>query len=159
MASKKHLHSMKRPSPDSDIVFQVKTEDCLLVWPRVAEFLEEALTRGLESSGADPDYDIGHIQNFVISGQWMLIVVVDKDSNIKGALTVAFIDYPLSRVAFITSIGGKMILSKDHMTQLNNVLREAGATKIQGMARKSIARLSGRLGFSDSNRLVERSIK
>jgi hypothetical protein len=60
-----------------------------------------------------------------------------------------------NRVAFITLIGGKLISNKDTFEQMSNILRHAGATKIQGMARPAIARLWKRYGFEERTTLVE----
>jgi hypothetical protein len=74
---------------------------------------------------------------------------------VHGAATVSFANYPKNRVAFITLIGGKLISNKDTFGQFSNILRNAGATKIQGMARPAIARLWKRYGFEERTILVE----
>ena len=56
---------------------------------------------------------------------------------------------------FVTSIGGRLISSPETFKQLKDVVKNAGATKIQGGARKSIARLWRRFGFYERNVIVE----
>jgi hypothetical protein len=64
----------------------------------------------------------------------------------------------LRLLAFITTIGGKSISDKDSYNNFCNVLKTHGATKIQGAARESVARLWRRLGFKNKHIIVERTI-
>lgn len=121
------------------------------VWPMVSGFLEDALSK-LEGS---PDYNLSHVQMFLTSGQWLLLVAVDENNAIHGAATVSFINYPLHRVAFITAIGGKLVSSTDTFQQLSALLKQRGATKIQGFGREAIVRLWKRYNFEPRDTLVE----
>ena len=125
------------------------------VWPQVKDFLQEALVKGEPVPEWSDNYDISHVQGFLTSGAWELIVAVDEKSVIHGCCTVSFANYPKNRVAFITLIGGKLISSQETFEQLSNILRLAGATKIQGMARPAIARLWRQFGFEQRTTLVE----
>lgn len=127
----------------------VPTEFCAKTWPQVEKYIEEARKHGYG------DYTIDQIKLLVNMGQWLLVVAVDEQGVIHGALTTSFINYPNDRVAFVTSIGGKLISSKETFKQLSDLLKAQGATKIQGMARESIARLWRRYGFEERSRLVE----
>jgi hypothetical protein len=124
-------------------------------WPMVKPFIVEAMEKG----GAFPDwaasYTVDHIQGFLTSGQWLLLVAIDEENTIQGATTVSFINYPLHRVAFVTAIGGKLISSQDTFEQLKTLLKQRGATKIQGYGRESIVRLWKRYNFEPRNTLVE----
>ena len=120
-------------------------------WPLISGYLEEAL----EKLEGQPDYNIHHVQLFLTSGQWLLIVAVDEQNKIHGAATVSFINYPLSRVAFITAIGGKLISNDDTFEQLKAILASRGATKIQGFGREAIVRLWKRYNFEPKSTLVE----
>jgi hypothetical protein len=124
-------------------------------WPLIKPFIEEALTKG----GDFPDwawgYNIDHIQAYVTSGQWLLLAAVDEENVIHGACTVSFINYPLHRIAFVTAIGGKLISNKDTFEQLKLLMKQRGATKIQGYGRDSIVRLWKRYNFEPRNTLVE----
>ena len=121
------------------------------LWPLVEGYLEDALSK-VEGS---PDYNIHHIQSFLTSGQWLLLVALDEQNQVHGAATVSFINYPLSRVAFITAIGGKLISSDDTFEQLKAILSSRGATKIQGFGREAIVRLWKRYNFEPKSTLVE----
>jgi hypothetical protein len=121
------------------------------VWPFVEGYLQSAL----EKDGTCTDYNIHHVQMFLTSGQWMLLVAVDEDNAVHGAATVSFINYPLSRVAFITTTGGKEIAGPELLAQLKAIVKQHGATKIQAFGRDSMVRLLSKSGFQPRNTLVE----
>jgi hypothetical protein len=118
-------------------------------WPLVEKYIVDA-----QQYGGD-DYTVEQVKVYLSSGQWVLIVAVDELGVIHGAATSTFINYPNDRVAFITFIGGSLVSSKEVVTQLGNLLKGFGATKIQGAARESIARLWRRFGFEERYRVVE----
>lgn len=119
-------------------------------WPVVKGYIEDAL-----SKSEAPDYTIDHVQMYLTSGQWLLLVATDDDNAVHGAATVSFINYPLNRVAFITTIGGKLISNDNTFEQLKTLLKSRGATKIQGFGRPAIVRLWQRYNFEPRNTLVE----
>lgn len=120
-------------------------------WPLV----EKHLKRALEYAG--DDYTIDQVKVYVSSGQWLLIGFLDEN-EIKGALTVSFVNYPNKRVAFITLIGGKLIANQDTYKQLSNICKAHGATKIQGAGRPAIVRLWRKLGFKERYAIVENNL-
>jgi hypothetical protein len=138
-------------------VHYVETEHVSQVWPKVASFLEDALTSSPEFPDWYPNYNIHHLQMFLTNGAWLLIVAVE-DGEICGACTVSFVNYPLHRIAFVTAIGGKLIISRNSVNQLKHILKQRGATKIQGYGRESIVRLWQRYGFEPRLTLVETQI-
>ena len=123
------------------------------VWHLVEPFIAEALTKGESSDSAN--YEVPHVQVYLTTGAWLLVVAVDENNAIQGAATVSFLNYPVHRVAFVTAIGGKLISNEDTFTQFSNLLKQRGATKIQGFARESVVRLWGRYNFKPINTLVE----
>lgn len=123
------------------------------VWADVEAFIKSAE----EKSGAT-EYGTEHIKVYLVTNQWMLLVAADEDKKIHGAAAVNFINYPNDRVAFITAIGGKLIANEDTYAQMCGLLKNCGATKIQGMARESVARLWKRFGFEERSILVETKI-
>lgn len=122
------------------------------VWPSVEGFIASA-----NAYGAD-DYTLDQIKLLVGSGQWLLLVASDEENKIQGAATVVFQNYPNDRIAFVTFIGGKLISSKQTYEQMVGILKANGATKIQGAARESIARLWKRYGFYERHIIVETKI-
>ena len=121
-------------------------------WPLVEHFLADALKWG------EDDYTVEQAKTYLARGDWLLLVAVDEENSIHGAAAVNFNNMPNDRVAFITAIGGKLISSKDTYGQLTALLKGYGATKIQGAARESIARLWTRYGFKERYRIVEAKI-
>jgi hypothetical protein len=104
------------------------------------------------------DYTLDQVKGFVCSGQWLLLVAVDEQGAIHGAATVSFLNMPNDRIAFVTFIGGRLVSSKESVRQLKEIFKALGATKIQGAARESIARLWHRFGFEERYRIVETKI-
>jgi hypothetical protein len=88
-------------------------------------------------------------------GQWLLLVATDEENKVHGAATVSFLNYPMARVAFITLIGGRLVSNKETFEQLKDILKQRGATKVQGYGRESIVRLWKRYGFEPRTTLVE----
>lgn len=128
----------------------VATNNVYQIWDLVEPFLRSA-----EEKSGEAEYNLDHIKMYLTSGQWQLLVVLGEGKTVVGAISVNFINYPLDRVAFITAIGGKLIASKDGYESFCQVLKAFGATKIQGAARESVARLWKRLGFEERAILVE----
>lgn len=118
-------------------------------WPLVEKFLEDALQWG------EDDYTIEQVKVFVTKGDWMLLVAVDEEGLIHGAAAVNVYNMPNDRVAFVVAIGGRLISNDETYAQLCGLVKSFGATKIQGVARESIAKLWKRYGFKERYILVE----
>ena len=125
------------------------------VWPMVEGYIQEALDKGGDFPEWAAGYDLSHIQAFLTSGQWLLLVATDEESKVHGAMTVSFINYPMHRVAFVTTTGGKFIANPELLEQLKALVKLRGATKIQAFCRDSMVRLLARSGFEPRNTLVE----
>ena len=121
-------------------------------WPLV----EKYIAASQEFDGED--YTVEQIQVYLATGQWLLVVAVDEQGAVHGAMTVAFINYPSSRVAFVTSTGGKLIVNKNSLEQLKLIVKQYGATKIQAAVRPSMAKLLNRTGFYERYITVETKI-
>jgi len=118
------------------------------VWPQVKDHIAAAMEH---SKG---DYTVDHVQAYVTSGRWLLLVAAEGET-IHGAATVDLFNRPNARVALVTAIGGKLISNQETFAQLKSVLASFGATVIEGAARESIARLWSRYGFEEKYRIVE----
>ena len=119
------------------------------VWPSVQGFIENALKFGGD------DYTIDQAKMYIADGSWLLLVASDEEKNIHGACAVKISNMPNYRVAFVIAIGGKLISNHETFAQLCGLLKFFGATRIQGVARESIARLWKRYGFKERYTLVE----
>lgn len=131
----------------------VQKEHVQQTWPLVYGYIEESISKGLPSESLD--YSIDNVRWYVASGHWLLLVAVDEDSQIHGAMTISFIDLPLNRIAFITTTGGKHIINRETFDQLQAVVKFHGATKIQAMARDSMVKLLKTCDMVPCNTLME----
>ena len=117
------------------------------VWPKVEDYIKWALDY-------QTDYTIEHVKTFVTTGAWVLLVAVDDAGEVKGASVIQFFNRPNDRVAFVISMGGKLISNRETFQQFSDLLKAFGATAIEGAARESIARLWKRYGFEEKYRIV-----
>jgi hypothetical protein len=120
-------------------------------WATVEPFLAVSIEHG---EGPE-DYNIHHVQQYLTSGHWLLLVGVDENNVICGAAAVSFASYPLHRVAFVTAIGGKFIVCKESFEQMKSIVKQHGATKVQCYVRPAMQRFLERFGFEPGSRLVE----
>lgn len=121
------------------------------VWGRVVEYLE----RGLARSGGE--YTAEQLKVFLTQGAQTLILVMDDNNEIKGALTIEWINHPNDRVAFITSIGGATY--EPAWQQFVDWLKNNGCTAIRGAAFESVARLwKKKYGFQSRYVMVEKRL-
>jgi len=118
-------------------------------WPLVEKFIADALQWGGD------DYTVDQVKALLSRGEWLLLVATDAENNIHGASAINFFNMPNDRIAFVIAIGGKLISNQDTYMQFSTLLKNYGATKIQGAARESIARLWTRYGFKERYRIVE----
>ena len=133
----------------------VETNYVQQVWPMVEGFIQEALDKGGDFPEWAAGYNASHVQTFLTSGQWLLLVAIDEENKVHGAMTISFVSYPLHRVAFVTTTGGKFIANPELLEQLKALVKLRGATKIQAFCRESMVRLLSRAGFESRNTLVE----
>lgn len=105
------------------------------VWDLVRPFLEKGLAR----SGGE--YSVDQLKVFLANGSQQLLVAVDEDGKIIGASSIELSNFPNERVAFVTSIGGKMLTSPEVWEQFEGWCRGNGATIVRGAAFESVARL------------------
>ena len=117
------------------------------LWPQVEKFIEAALAY-------QDDYTVEHAKVYVTNGTWTLVVAIDDDQVIHGAATVQFYNRPKDRVAFIVTMGGRLISNPETYAQFTALLKAFGATYIEGAGRESIARLWKRFGFIEKYRVV-----
>lgn len=130
-------------------VFPLNVAYLHLHWEEIKKYLQPAL----ELSGVE-EFNLDQLKVFIASNQWLLFVA-EEDKKIQGAAVVAITNYPNDRIAFVTAIGGKFISSRETSDKFKASLKSMGATKIQGYARESVARLWKRIGFTNKQILVE----
>jgi hypothetical protein len=117
------------------------------LWSQVEQFIDAALAY-------QDDYNIEHAKLYVTNGTWVLIVAIDDDQVIHGAATIQFYNRPKDRVAFVVTMGGKLITGHETYAQFTELLKAFGATYIEGASRESATRLWQRFGLSEKYRVV-----
>jgi len=129
------------------IVQHVPLEWVQVTWPRVERFIEQGL------AGVSEEYTASELRTMVAAGQLMLLVMVENE-QICGAVVASLFNRPRQRVAFVISIGGRGISSKDTFLKLTEVLKSFGATALEGAVSASVARLWSRFGATEKYRIV-----
>lgn len=117
------------------------------LWPQVEKFIDAALAY-------QDDYNIEHAKLYVTNGTWILIVAIDDEQVIHGAATIQFYNRPKDRVAFVVTMGGKLITGHETYAQFTDLLKAFGATYIEGASRESATRLWQRFGLQEKYRVV-----
>lgn len=117
------------------------------LWPQVEQFIDAALAY-------QDDYTLDHAKVFVTNGTWMLVVAIDEDGIIHGAATIQFYNRPNDRVAFVITMGGRLITGPDTYAQFTDLLKAFGATYIEGASRASAMRLWERFGLKEKYRVA-----
>ena len=130
------------------IVTKYNTEQIHNNWFAISKLIENSI----QFSGCD-DYELEDIKQYLYNEQMLCFVGIEQ--NITGVVIISLIVYPKQTVAFITSYGGKFVTNTDAWGKLLNEFKKLGVTKVQGLVRKSLARLTKRLGFVDKQILVE----
>ena len=111
-----------------------------MIWPSVEGFLASAIPY------SDGDITLDETKSYCVNGVWKLLVAVDENNVVQGGATLHFFNRFNHRVAFITTIGGKGILTPENFSQFSDILRSNGATCIEGSVRDSLMRLAARFG-------------
>lgn len=121
------------------------------VWDKVAGYIDKGLAR----SGGE--YNAEQLKVYLTQGINTLILILNDEGEIKGALTIQWTNYPNDRVAFITSIGGATY--EEAWNMFIDWLRSQGCTAIRGAAFESVARLwKKKYGFESRYVMVERRL-
>jgi hypothetical protein len=133
------------------IVMKILPQQVYGLWDRIAELLGKAIPY------AGGDYSLDQVKLYLTSGHWSLLGIF-KDKELTGAIAITYMNMPNDRIAYITLIGGKNVINPDTYQQFKTILKDHNATKIQGGARPSVARLWRRLGFRERYILVENTL-
>lgn len=120
----------------------VRAEDIHALWSKAEPFVESSCRE------ANADVSPVEVKLKLLSGEWTLIVVFDEETqDIEGTVVVHVYNRLNDRVAFITAIGGKFITNGYSFERLRELLRDMGATCIEGNVRDSVLKLLSKLGF------------
>lgn len=81
-----------------------------------------------------------------------------EETKVVGAAAVTFQNQRNARVAFVLAIGGTWLATPETFAQFVQLLKQAGATRLQGVGRDSIVRLWERFGLKKKYTLFEAPI-
>ena len=105
------------------------------VWKDVESFLNASIN----VSGGD--FTLDQLKFSLGRGEQTLLVSVNDQNVINGAMTVEFNNRPNDRVMFITALGGNGIVNDETFSQVESWARSQGATKASAWAQEAQARL------------------
>lgn len=122
------------------------------IWDKIETFFDRSMQAGTD------DYNVDQLKMLITEGRQTLFVFVE-DEKIIGALTVEMINYPNSRVAYTSAIGGKGLFDENTIKQYEDWAKSQGATKIRAFAKDAQARLYKiKMGFNVVTNVVEKNI-
>ena len=110
------------------------------VWPYVESFLSAAIKH------AEGEITLEEAKVHCTQGGWILLVAVDEENKIHGAATFYCFNRINDRVAYITTMGGRGVVTPEVYSQLETIARNHGATCIEGVVRDSMLRFMARFG-------------
>ena len=105
------------------------------VWEDVKEYLNASIN----VSGGD--FTLDQLKLLLVRGEQTLLVSVNENNKINGAMTVEFINNPNARTMFITALGGLGIVNEETFSQVETWAKMQGATKASAWAQEAQARL------------------
>ena len=105
------------------------------VWKDVESFLNASIN----VSGGD--FTLDQLKFSLGKGEQTLLVSVNEQNVINGAMTVEFNNRPNDRVMFITALGGNGIVNDETFSQVESWAKSHGATKASAWAQEAQARL------------------
>jgi hypothetical protein len=105
------------------------------VWKDVESFLNASIN----VSGGD--FTLDQLKFSLGRGEQTLLVSVNEQNVINGAMTVEFTNRPNHRVMFITALGGHGIVNDETFSQVESWAKSHGATKASAWAQEAQARL------------------
>ena len=105
------------------------------VWKDIESFLNASIN----VSGGD--FTLDQLKFSLGRGEQTLLVSVNEQNVINGAMTVEFNNRPNDRVMFITALGGNGIVNDETFSQVESWAKSQGATKASAWAQEAQARL------------------
>ena len=136
-------------------VHVVPIEYVVATWYIAEPFIVSGLREGGSEDPVNMTYTSDNVLEYLLAGEWELFIAVGEDGAMKGAATVSYLNYPLHCIAFITSVGGRLVVSQDSFNQIKQLFKQRGATIIQCYGRPGIIRLWKRFNFKPRSTLLE----
>ena len=105
------------------------------VWEDVKNYLEASI------NVSEGDFTLDQLKLLLGRGEQTLLVSVNENNVLNGAMTVEFINRPNARIMFITALGGNEIVNNETFSQVEVWAKSQGATKAGAWAQEAQARL------------------
>lgn len=123
------------------------------VWDDVKDFLDASIKTGTGTCTLD------QLKLLLAKNYQTLIVGLDKNNKIVGAMTVEFVNYPNARTMFITALGGFGVVTSDIWKQVEDWAKLQGVTKVSAWCEEAQARLyKQKAGFNTIRFVVEKDL-
>jgi hypothetical protein len=123
------------------------------VWADVESYLNASIN----VSGGD--FTLDQLKLLLVRGEQTLLVSVNKENKINGAMTVEFINNANARTMFITALGGSGIVNDETFSQVETWAKMQGATKASAWAQEAQARLYKlKANFNTVRMVVEKDL-
>jgi hypothetical protein len=136
-----------------NIVQIVAPNNVYHVWEDIKEYLNASIN----VSGGD--FTLDQLKLLLVRGEQSLLVSVNKENKINGAMTVEFINNANARTMFITALGGTGIVNDETFSQVETWAKMQGATKASAWAQEAQARLYKlKANFNTVRMVVEKDL-
>ena len=123
------------------------------IWDDVKDFLDASIKTGTGTCTLD------QLKLLLTKNYQTLIVGLDKNNKIVGAMTVEFVNYPNARTMFITALGGFGVVTSDIWKQVEDWAKLQGVTKVSAWCEEAQARLyKQKAGFNTIRFVVEKDL-
>jgi hypothetical protein len=123
----------------------------------VWEDIKEYLNASINVSGGD--FTLDQLKLLLVRGEQSLLVSVNENNKINGAMTVEFINNANARTMFITALGGSEIVNNETFSQVETWAKMQGATKASAWAQEAQARLYKlKANFNTVRMVVEKDL-
>jgi hypothetical protein len=119
--------------------------------------IENYLNASINVSGGD--FTLDQLKLLLVRGEQTLLVSVNENNKINGAMTVEFINNANARTMFITALGGTGIVNDETFSQVESWAKMQGATKASAWAQEAQARLYKlKANFNTVRMVVEKDL-
>ena len=123
----------------------------------VWEDIKEYLNAYINVSGGY--FKLDQLKLLLVRGEQSLLISVNKNNKINGAMTVEFINNANARTMFITALGGSGIVNDETFSQVETWAKMQGATKASAWAQEAQARLYKlKANFNTVRMVVEKDL-
>lgn len=123
------------------------------VWDSVKDFLDASIKTNTGTCTLD------QLKLLLTKNYQTLLVGVDEQKNIVGAMTVEIINHPNARTLFITALGGFKVVTQDIWKQVEDWAKLQGVTKVSAWCEEAQARLyKQKAGFDTIRFVVEKDL-